>query len=532
MVLRAPQADKSGARVASLGLAHAAMRAGNSATARQMLQDRLVQEPSDPDALHMLADVAVGQRSFEEATILLRRAVAADPSPDRRMALIQHLQRFANPGIALHEIEQLPQAFRDRFEVRAMEAQILGVLGHHERQIRVYQQMTRQESDKPGLWVALGNALKTIGKTGEAVRALQRAIKVDPTHGDAWWTLANFKSHRFATRDIHEMNQALRRQLSSEDALHIHFALGKAYEDRGEYEPSFRHYAAGNEIRTATFTPDQKSVTDQVDAWLEALTPEYFDRGKDVGDPAPDPIFVVGLHRSGSTLLEQILASHPLIEGTTELSAMNNIRDRIERTTGLDAPAAIASLRPEQFAELGSEYLAKTRPFRQTDRLYFVDKLPANWLNLPLIRLALPNARIIDARRHPMACGFSNFKQNYAVGLGFSYSLETIGTFYRHYWRFMRRFDEVQPGTVHRVLNERIIDDPEGEVRRMLDFIGVPFDPACLEFHKTERAIRTPSAEQVRRPINREGVDYWRHYEPWLADLKESLGPALEHWAD
>jgi hypothetical protein len=355
---------------------------------------------------------------------------------------------------------------------------------------------------------------------------------VQPTYGDAWWTLANFKSYQFSTRDVHEMNQALRRQLRPEDALHIHFALGKAYEDRGEYESSFRHYAAGNAIRGSSFAPEQKTMTGLVDEWLDTLTPQFFARGEGAGDPATDPIFVVGLHRSGSTLVEQILASHPLIEGTTELPAMNNVRDRLERSSGLSAPAAVAALQPDEFAKLGEQYLERTRPFRQTDRPRFVDKLPGNWINLPLIRLALPNAKIVDARRHPMACGFSNFKQNYAVGLGFSYSLETIGTFYRDYWRFMRRFDELQPGAVHRLINEKLIEDPEGEVRRLLDYLGLPFDPACLEFHKTERAIRTPSAEQVRKPINREGVDYWRHYEPWLDPLKESLGAALEHWAD
>jgi cytochrome c-type biogenesis protein CcmH/NrfG len=530
MVLRAPQTGKSS--VPSLGLAHAAMRAGNAATARQMLQDRLAQDPTDAHALHMLADVATTQRSFEEATVLLRRAVAADPSPDRRMALIQHLHRFANPATALQEIEHLPQAIRDRFDVRSVEAMIVGSLGQHERQIRIYQQMTRQQSGQPGLWVALANALKTVGRTADAVKALQRAIKVQPTYGDAWWTLANFKSYRFSTRDVHEMNQALRGAVDPEDALHIHFALGKAYEDRGEYEPSFRHYAAGNAIRSSGFGQDQKTMSALVDEWLETLTPEFFERGNGGGDPAPDPIFVVGLHRSGSTLIEQILASHPLVEGTTELSTMNNIRERLERKTGLSAPAAVAGLSKAEFAEVGAQYIEKTRPFRQTDRPYFVDKLPANWVNLPLIRLALPNAKIIDARRHPMACGFSNFKQNYAVGLGFSYSLETIGTFYRDYWRFMRRFDELQPGAVHRLINEKIIEDPEGEVRRLLAYLGLPFDPACLEFHKTERAIRTPSAEQVRKPINREGVDYWRHYEPWLDPLKEALGPALEEWAD
>ena len=530
MVLRAPQTGKAGSAPASLGLAHAAMRAGNVATARQMLQDRLAANPFDADALHMLAEVATSQRSVEEATILLRRAVSADPSPHRRMALIHHLQSYSNPATALREIEQLPQAFRDRFDVRSMEAQILGILGLHDQQIRIYQQMTRQEPDAPGLWVSLGNALKTVGRTAEAVRALQRAIKVEPTHGDAWWTLANFKSHRFSARDVHEMNQALRRELRPEDELNIHFALGKAYEDRGEYEASFRHYAAGNAIRASGFTPDQKSMTAVVDEWLETLDADFFRRREGGGNAARDPIFVVGLHRSGSTLVEQILASHPLVEGTTELAAMNTIRDRLQRSTGLSAPTAVASLQRDEFAGIGQQYLDKTQPFRQTDRPYFVDKLPANWANLPLIRLALPNAKIIDARRHPMACGFSNFKQNYAVGLGFSYSLETIGTFYRDYWRFMRRFDELQPRAVHRLINERIIEDPEGEVRRLLDFVGLPFDPACLEFHKTDRAIRTPSAEQVRKPINREGIDYWRQYEPWLGELKDSLGPALEHW--
>jgi hypothetical protein len=209
---------------------------------------------------------------------------------------------------------------------------------------------------------------------------------------------------------------------------------------------------------------------------------------------------------------------------------MNTIRDRLGRLAGMNSLEAIARLEPAQFAAIGEEYLEKTRPFRQTGRPYFVDKMPTNWANLALIRLALPNARVIDARRHPMACGFSNFKQNYAAGVGFSYSLETIGAFYRDYWRCMRWFDEMQPGAVHRVINERLIEDPEGEVRRMLDYAGVPFNPACLEFHKTERAIRTPSAEQVRRPINREGVDYWRHYEPWLGDLAQALGPALESW--
>jgi tetratricopeptide (TPR) repeat protein len=532
MVLRSPQADKMQRPGVSIGLAAAALRSGNTATARQMLQDRLAQNPFDADALSLLAEIAANQRSIEEATILLRRAVAADPSAERRMALVEHLQQFGSPSLALNEIEQLPQAFREQFEVKGIEAGLLGVLGDHDRQIRLYQQMTREKPDRAGLWVALGNALKTVGRTGDALKALQRAIRADPTYGDAYWTLANFKSFKFTNRDITQMRDALGRGIDEEQALHIHFALGKAFEDARDYEQSFRHYAAGNAIRASSFTPEQLAVSDLVDESIAKFTPEFFERNRGSGCAEEGPIFVVGLHRSGSTLIEQILASHPLVEGTTELGTMTSIRERLARKSGLTPAAAIAALDPSEFKAIGEEYLDRTRPFRQTDRPFFVDKMPSNWMNLALIRVALPNARIVDSRRHPMACGFSNFKQNYATGLGYTYSQQRIGTFYSDYLRYMRHIDAVQPGVVCRMINERLIDNPEREVRRMLDHLRLPFDPACLEHHKTERAVRTPSAEQVRRPINREGVDAWRHYEPWLGELKDALGPELEHWAD
>jgi tetratricopeptide (TPR) repeat protein len=520
------------AQSVSLGLAAEALRAGNTVQARQMLSDRIAQYPQDADALQLLAEVAGVQRSVEEATLLLRRAVAADPAVDRRMALVRHLQRYGSYALALEELELLPRHARESFDVTTVESSLLGALGMHDRQVPLLQAMVRERPKNANLWVSLGNALKTVGRTDDAIKAIQRGLRAEPTSGSAWWTLANFKSFKFAPRDITQMRTALRGQLSPEDALHIHFALGKAFEDRAEYEPSFRHYEAGNRIRAAGFSPDQVSVTDAVDKAVAAFTPDFFERNKGAGFAEEGPIFVVGLHRSGSTLIEQILASHPLIEGTAELVVMRSIRERLARLSHADAAKAIAALKLAEFRAIGEEYLERTRAFRHTDRPFFIDKLPGNWLNLALIRLALPNARIVDARRHPMACGFSNFKQNYAAGVGFSYDLATIGAFYRDYWRFMQHFEAVQPGVVCRVINEWLIDDPEGEVRRMLDHLGLPFDQACLEFHKTERAIRTPSAEQVRRPINREGVDYWRHYEPWLGRLKDSLGPALERWAD
>lgn len=522
-------AGASGSKVA-LDFAAAALRSGDRLKAQMLLRDRLAKNPKDADALTKLAEIAADEKRIEEATVLLRRALDADPGPDRRIALIAHLQKHSMAALALQELEQLSPAVRGRFEVGGIEAKVLGLLGMHDRQIETYRRLLRERPDKPGIWMNLANALKTVGRIDDAVQALKRATKLKPTLGSAYWALANFKSYKFTPKDIAQMQQALRARLDIDDALHINFALGKAYEDQSDYAASFRHYAAGNTLRMKQIDPSQVSITAMVDDIIRSCTPELFERVQGAGCTAPDPIFVVGLHRSGSTLIEQILASHPDIEGTAELTIVNTITSRLRRLSGQTLPELIGSLTAEQAREIGEEYLELTRPFRRTDRPYFIDKMPGNWMNLAIIRMALPNAKLIDARRHPMACGFSNFKQNYATGVAFSYSLDGIGHFYRDYWRFMRHFDSVQPGAVHRVLNERLIDDPEGEVRRLLDYVGVPFADSCLEFHANTRAVRTPSAEQVRRPINSDGVDAWKPYEPWLGPLKESLGPAVDGW--
>lgn len=517
----------------TLDFAVAALRGGDVIEAKRLLRERLLEDPDDAGVLAKLAEIAADGQRIEEATVLLRRAADADRSPARYFALLHHLQNHVGAEALLKEIETLPRAMRGSFDVRSMEAAAYGFLGVHDRQIAIYEDLLRMQPRNPALWKTLGDALKTVGRFGDAVAALREAIKVRPAYGEGWWTLANFKSFRFSDDDIAAMRRALKKKLTDEDALHFHFALGQAFEDRGQYQRSFRHYSAGNALRAKGFPPEQRYATRFVDSAIAGFTGALFDRRSGAGFPASDPIFVLGLHRSGSTLVEQILASHPLIEGTTEITVMQQLWDRLARKGAVNGRSAfdeVALLDDKALAGIGEEYVERTRPFRLTGKPYFVDKLPANWMNIGLIRLALPNARIIDARRHPMACGFSNFKQNYAMGVGFSYSLDSVGAFYRDYWRFMRHIDEVQPGAVHRVINERLIDDPEGEVRRLLDFIGVPFDPACLDFHRNTRAVRTPSAEQVRRPINRDGVDYWRHYEAWLSPMKQALGPALDHW--
>ena len=532
-MIQASPAATAGQSKLAVDFATAALRAGDVGEAQRLLRERLAKAPDDADVMAKLAEIAISHNNIEQATVLLRQASVADPAPARRLALVRHLQQHVGPAAALQEIERLPARLRTGFDARAIEAAACGTLGMHDRQIRVYEAMAGDFPDNAPVWMSIGNAYKTVGRLDDAVAALRRAIAVRPTYGEAYWTLANFKSFRFTDADISAMRRALRGKLDDADALHFHFALGKAFEDRNEYRASFGHYAQGNALRAKALPPAQLSFTPTIDQSMQLFSAQTFDRHRGSGSEARDPIFVVGLQRSGSTLVEQILASHPQIEGTTELTIIQQIWDRLARraaAAGRDVFHEVAQLPSSAFEEIGAEYLERARPFRLTDRPFFIDKQPANWMQLGLIRLALPNAKIIDARRHPMACGFSNFKQHYATGVTFSYTLEAIGRFYRDYWRFLNHIEKVQPGAVHRVVNERLIEDPEGEVRRMLAFVGVPFDPACLDFHTNKRAVRTPSAEQVRRPINRDGVDYWRHYEPWLGPLKEALGPALENW--
>lgn len=519
-----------GPNAAILTSAVSALRSGDRTKARQLLQDALAKSPDDPDALTLMASVLEEDGRPEEGTPLLRRAAEADPRPERRVVLASHLRRYAGPEFAIEELEALPRAERTRGRAGLLYAGALGHVGKHAEEIATYREMLELEPRNPAIWVSLGNALIAANQTEEAVLAVKRAIQLDPTFGGAYWALANCKSYAFTAQELSDMRDVLARALQLEDALQIHFALGKAYEDSEQYEPSFRHYAAGNALRAKTLDPSQVAITSKVDDLIEHCSSNVFKRSAGAGSEGGDPIFIVGLHRSGSTLVEQILASHPLIEGTGELKVMDSVARRLQGSATRTFGQAIASLDPADLASIGDEYLQRTRAFRRTDRPYFVDKLPRNWINIPLIRLALPRAKIIDARRHPMACGFANFRQNYAAGVAHSYSLRWMGDYYRDYWRFMRHVEEQQPGLVHRVTNERLVDDPEGETRKLLDYVGVPHAQSCLEFHRNDRAVRTPSAEQVRRPLNRDGFDRWRSYEPWLDELKSALGETLERW--
>jgi hypothetical protein len=362
-------------------------------------------------------------------------------------------------------------------------------------------------------------------------------VALAPQLGEVWWSLANLKTWRFEAADVAAMRaQLARTDLAEDDRFHLEFALGKALEDDGDFAASFGAYARGNAIRKAQLRHSADDTSQQATASRALLDAEFFAARAGWGCPASDPIFIVGLPRSGSTLVEQILASHSAVEGTMELPDILTLVRRMDRppTPGGEGryPAALAALTADEARALGEEYLERTRVQRRTERPRFIDKLPNNWLHVGLIRLILPNATIIDARRHPLGCCLSGFKQHFARGQAFSYDLAHIGRYYRDYVALMAHVDAALPGKVHRVIYERMVADTEGEVRRLLAHLGLPFEDACLRFWTNERAVRTASSEQVRQPIFDDALDHWRNFEPWLDPLKAALGDVLDAYPE
>ncbi|MDP9198224.1 MAG: sulfotransferase, partial [Pseudomonadota bacterium] len=367
----------------------------------------------------------------------------------------------------------------------------------------------------------------------ECVAAYRNSLERDPDFGEAYWSLANLKTFRFTATDLAAMRANLDDPTVDEiNRIHLHFALGKAHEDAGEYTQSFEHYAQGNALYRTRNAYDADQNTARVRHLKSVFTSEFFAARAGSGNPTGNPIFIVGMPRSGSTLLEQILSSHSAIEGTTELPELITMARELRAMAdsediGVYADV-LAAMPGESLRDLGERYLERTRVHRKTDRPHFIDKMPNNFLHVAMIRLALPNAKIIDARRHPMACCFSNFKQHYARGQRFSYDLTDVGRFYADYVNLMAHFDAVLPGHIHRVFYERLVEDTETEVRRLFEYLGLPFEAECLRFFENERPVRTASSEQVRQPIYRGGMEQWRHYDGWLGELKSALGPVLD----
>lgn len=482
----------------------------------------------------MLAEVGARLGRFEDAEKLLSRCLELAPSftaARHNYALVLHRQSKAAEALA--QIDLLLADEPDNHAYRFLKAAVLTRVGEYDRAIAIYEEALEQFPDNARVWLSLGHACKTVGRQQQAIDAYSRCIAIAPHFGEAYWSLANMKTHRFDEATIAAMQaQLARSDLRAEDRFHLHFALGKAREDAGAYERSFEHYQQGASLRREALTYDADETSRMTRRQITFFTKALLASREGQGASAPDPIFVVGLPRAGSTLIEQILASHSAVEGTMELPDITMLARRIGggKTRGGAYPEALAHLDAAGLRALGEEYLARTRVQRKTGRPFFVDKMPNNFQHVGLIQLILPNAKIIDARRHPMACCFSAFKQHFARGQNFSYDLTELGRYYSDYVALMAHFDEVAPGRIHRILYEDVIADPEREIRRMLDYCGLPFEPACLTFHTNERAVRTASSEQVRQPIYTEAVVHWRHYEPWLGPLKAALGPALERY--
>jgi tetratricopeptide (TPR) repeat protein len=513
-----------------------ALAADRLPEAEARLKARLLQHPTDVAAIRMLAELAVRVGRTDEALHLLERCLELAPGfreARQHYALVLH--RDQQSERALVQLDRVLADDPHNPGARTLRAAILCRLGDYAEGIALYESILREYPDNPRVWMSHGHALKTAGRQDEAIAAYRRSIALDPGFGEAWWSLANLKTLRFEDADIAAMRaQLARRDLDDEHRLHFDFALGKALEDRKAHAEAFAHYAAGNALRLARVPYRADDTSLRVQRAKAVYTREFFAARACCGDPAPDPIFIVGLPRSGSTLLEQILSSHSAVEGTMELPEIIAMTRALRRgaEAGRSYHEALAELPPETFAELGAQYLERTRVQRKAGRPFFIDKMPNNFLHLGLIHLMLPNAKIVDARRHPMACCFSGFKQHFARGQNFSYGLDDLGRYYRDYVELMAHFDAVLPGRVHRVIHERMVEDTESEIRRLLDHCGLPFEEGCLRFFENDRPVRTASSEQVRRPINRDGLDQWRAYEAWLRPLKDALGPVLDAYPD
>jgi cytochrome c-type biogenesis protein CcmH/NrfG len=513
-----------------------ALLANDLSAAEAGLRQRLAVQPTDVAAIRMMAELAGRIGRYKDAENLLCRAIELAPAftaAQANLAIVLYKQnRYAEAGEVLEQVLAQDPA---NVSSRNLLAATLGRIGDYDEAIAIYGELTQSFPDHAKLWMSYGHLLKTVGRLKDCVAAYRRALAVEPHLGEVWWSLANLKTVTFSDADIAAMEAALETEVSDEDAFHLHFALGKAWGDRRSAEASFRHYAAGNELRSRELAYEPDMTTRQVDRMMEVLTPEFLAQRRGVGDHAPDPVFILGLPRAGSTLLEQILSSHSAVEGTMELPDIPAIALREARSVGDDPrdwPRAVAEMLPERFAQLGAEFLERTRIQRKTAKPFYIDKLPNNWAYAGLIHLILPNAKIIDARRNPLDCCFSNFRQHFAKGQAFSYALDHIGRYYTDYVRAMDHYDRVLPGRIHRVIHERLLDDPESEVRAMLGYLGLPFEAECLAFHRNSRAVRTASSEQVRRPINRDGMGQWEPYAQWLCPLRDALGDLVETYAD
>jgi len=510
---------------------------GELAPAEQLTRAFLLKHGHHIEAMRLLARIGIAREVLDDAQLLLEGVL--ELAPDYHAARYDYVQVLIERHLhqqAQAEVQKLLAVDPANRNYRTVYALTCVGLGQHERAIELYRELLAGAEQPAELHLSIAHSLKTLGSQAEAIAEYRAAAAMRSGFGDAYWSLANLKTYRFEPAELAQMRAAEAAPTTAAvDRYHLCFALGKALEDELQYEKSFEYYARGNALKRAASRYRPELIELNTHLQIEVCTRELFARHAGTGARASDPILIVGLPRSGSTLIEQILASHPEVEGTHELADIPrivvDIRGRDADTDNPRYPAALAQMSAADFQRLGEKYLSDTRVYR-SGKPRFIDKMPNNFRHIGLIHLMLPNAKIIDARREPMACCFGNFKQLFAAGQEFTYSFEDIARYYRTYLELMRHWNAVLPGRVLRVQHEDLVDDLEGNVRRILDYCELEFEPACIEFYKTERSVRTASSEQVRQPLYREGLEQWRHYEPWLGPLRAMLGDALARYRD
>lgn len=540
-----PGASEARARHADLPVAEPALtrvsallRAGDLTGAEAAVRFYLTEHPEDVAALNLLAEAQARADRPDEAEATLRRCIALAPKYRRaRHALTQLLLGLSQLEEAVLQVQQLLLLNRNDAGSKRLQAAIYMAMDDYDSALQIYEPLVKSDPNRAGVWLSYAHALKTLNRTQEGIAAYRRAAEISPHLGEVYWSLANLKTFAFSESDVTHMRaQAERSDVGAEDKVNFLFALGKAAEDRRDAAEAFGHYSEGAALHLQASNYEPGRFEPVVRRSREVFTSDFFAAREDAGSTAEDPIFIVGLPRAGSTLLEQILASHSMVEGTSELADMHLVAQSLispeEARDGRTFVDALVELDPTRLRELGETYLRTSRLHRRLGRPLFINKMPNDFMHVGLIHLALPNAKIIDARRHPMACGWSCFKQHFARGQLFTYDLSEVGRYYASYVQLMSHYDAVLPGRIHRVIHEHLVTDPDTQIRALLDYCRLPFEEQCLRPHENERAVKTASSEQVRQPISAKGFDSWRPYKSYLGDLKNALGPVLDAYPE
>lgn len=510
-----------------LSRAEAAYRDGRHEEAARDVMSHVRQHPGEPRGLALLGSVAVATGALVQGEMFLRQALSRAPGNReilRDLAGCLNQQERPDEALALFRNLRLPSDP----SVDVTITLLLDKLGRHDEARPVLDRLVDDFGSRPNVWIAYGHHLRAVGQTEDAIAAYRRSVAIEPELGDAWWGLASIKKRVLDDSDIATMQGAASTAVDPRNLAPLHFALARAFHDKGEHAEAFQHYSEANRFWAESLDYNPNQLAEEVAESERLFTPEFFARTAGAGDPSDAPIFIVSLPRSGSTLLEQMLDVHPQIEALGELpyipALLRSMMEGATRAGIRSVPEAVARLAPADRTNLGREYLRRAALHRKSDSLRFVDKLPHNWSNSVFIRQILPNARIIDIRRDAMTCCWSNFSHSFSRAHASSFTLEGIGRAYADYVRFMADLDRSLPGYVHHLRYEHLVEDPEPQLRGIFEFLGLPWDDAVLRFHESKRTVRTPSAEQVRRPLNREGMETWRPYAQWLGPLQKSLG--------